>query len=197
MYVSDEERQWAHNLVFDEQAMNWAISNIENHYAHYFPPQEKKLNDKIAILKFLKLKERSNLKILDMSAGAGHFSVLARSLGHTVSSTETVDTINSLKELHQFYKLDPIPLFVEANKEFTLPESYDVITTARTVFDIGWTVNEWKFFKENLFDYLNSQGEFFIKTNIKGLPGYGDFLESVFGKNLIGWNSISFHVVKK
>lgn len=201
MQITEEDKKWGHSVVFNDSAMSFKNSLLSdpNNYKQYFPPEEKKLNEKIAVINFLNLKEQSKkLTVLDIGTGCGHFITLLNSLGHDCYGTETKDSIKILESLHSHYNLNVFELEIKKQTEFSLPTKYNLITSLRTVFDYDgpWSCSDWKFFKENLFEYLEPAGEIFIKTNIKSIPSQVHQLDSVFGKSLNGWNSLTFHIKK-
>lgn len=195
MMVSTEDRQWANDLVFAGNSLEFK-STLDVHYLQYFPPQEKKLNEKIAIINFLDLKKQKNLEILDISTGCGHFLVLAQALGHSCQGTEIPESINLLRPLYEHYNLDVFSLHIEKQKEIKLSKKYDLIKSGRTVFDSGWESSDWIFLKENLMDFLLPGGRIFIKTNIKFIPNNFKDASRVLGDPIIGWNSLTYLIEK-
>ena len=191
MDITPEEKEWADSIVFSKSAT--ALKESIEDYAQYVPPLEKKLSEKVAAINYLKLQDRSNLKILDIGTGCGHFPQLCNSLGHSATGTEIPESILTLNSLHQIYNLEVFELTIERQKYFKLPQKYNLITLFRTVFDHNWDFEDWKFLKENLSDFLEPGGEIFLKTNIKAIPNIETCIEPTFGTRLPGWNSLTFH----
>jgi hypothetical protein len=195
MIVSTEDQQWANGLVFGADSLEFK-NTLDAHYLQYFPPHEKKLNEKIASINFLDLKKQKNLEILDISTGCGHFLVLAQALGHSCQGTEISESINLLTPLYEHYNLDVFPLYIEKQKEIKLSKKYDLIKSGRTVFDSGWKSRDWTFLKENLMDFLLPGGRIFIKTNIKFIPNNVRDASRALGDPIIGWNSLTYLIEK-
>ncbi len=195
MQISLEDQNWANSLVFDTGAMSLK-SKLNEHYLQYFPPVEKKLNEKVASLNFLNLRDRKNLDILDLSTGCGHFLVLLKSLGHQGQGTEIPNSITVLQPLYDYYGLNVFPLTVEKQKEIKLPKKYQVIKSARTVFNENWTTKDWEYFKENIFEYLVDDGELFLRTNIKAIPSNLNDPSTILGNPIKGWNTLTYLLKK-
>ncbi len=195
MTISTEDYQWANDLVFGANSLEFK-STLDAHYLQYFPPQEKKLNEKIASINFLDLKKQKKLEILDISTGCGHFLVLAQALGHSCQGTEIPESVNLLTPLYKHYNLDVFSLYIEKQKEIKLSKKYDLINSGRTVFDSGWESRDWIFLKENLMDFLQPNGRIFIKTNIKFIPDNFRDASRALGDPIIGWNSLTY-IIKK
>jgi len=203
MNISKEEKEWANNLVFDSFTEEWVKNNSTNYYTSYYPPGEKKLGEKVAFINFLKLRNAEPKEILDIGTGAGHFIVLTNSLGHKSEGTDLENSVKDCTDLHQHYGVNVFPLYVEKQTKIKLPKKYDIITSLRINFDYNlspdryWTKDDWLFFKDNMFEYLNPNGCLFLKSNIKCIPGRAQReIEAAYGDTLPGWNSLTFQLFK-
>jgi cyclopropane fatty-acyl-phospholipid synthase-like methyltransferase len=205
MVISEEDLSWARNILFDNFTQNWCNTNSNSIYSvgGYFPPDDSKLHEKIAVLNFLKLKEIKPISILDIGTGAGHFIKLANSLGHNSIGTEIAESITVLGDVYNHYQLAVSELEIQKQKEIQLNSTFDIISTLRTTFnegDIGelyYTKQDWLFLKDNIFNFLNVGGKFFIKTNLKlhsGIPQHEIF--QAFDEPLNGWNSFTYCLEK-
>jgi 2-polyprenyl-3-methyl-5-hydroxy-6-metoxy-1,4-benzoquinol methylase len=206
MNITAEDALWASNILNDDFIKNWIERNPENYFARekYYPPFEKKTNEKVAVINFLKLKNSSPKTVLDISTGAGQFIKLCKELGHDVEGTETQQKLDTTAtEIHTHYGVNVFELTIQHGKEIKFEKSYDYITSLRTQFnDLGvlWTSNDWKNFKENMFDYLNPNGTLFLKTNLKiqkhDVGRKQQEMINAFGPPLLGWNSFTYCLKK-
>jgi len=195
MQVSGADISWAHNIIFNNDALVYK-NTLDDHYLQYFPPVQKKLNEKIAVINFLELKDSVPLDILDISTGCGHLMALMQHLGHRCQGTEIPQSIEILQSLYNYYKLQVLPLTVEKQIPINLSNTYDVITSLRTVFNENWTKNDWIFLRDNLLDFLNPSGKIFIKTNIKFIPNSFNDASRVLGPPIKGWQSLTYLIEK-
>lgn len=195
MEISEEDKTWGYQTVFSNESLKFK-DQLDAHYLQYFPPQEKKLTEKIAAINFLDLKRQENQNILDISTGCGHFIALCQKLGHTCQGTEIPESLVLLDPLYKHYKLDVAPLIISKQIEISLSKQYNLITMLRTVFDEGWSREDWIFFKDNLFDYLLPTGKVFIKTNIKAIPSMYNDASTILGEPIKGWNSLTYLLKK-
>lgn len=195
MEISTEDKMWAYKTVFSQEALELKC-HLDQHYLQYFPPIEKKLFEKVAVLNYLNLRNRTALNILDISTGCGHLITLLNSIGHKCQGTEILESIKILQPLYNFYKIDVSELHIKKFKEIDFPKKFDMIITIRTVFDDTWGNQEWSFFKKNMLNQLSDNGELFIKTNIKSIPqNWNKHLDSL-GTSITGWNSLTYHFKK-
>lgn len=205
-YTSDQ-LDWADKLLNSEFVKKWKSEKTETctiPYDKYLNETDTFLSEKLAILNFLKLTDSPPKSIFDIGTGVGHFLTLAKALGHTAEGSDIPESVNYLKDIHLHYNINVVELSIYKQTEFKLPTTYDIITTARVVFDYenghpNWSANDWNFFKENVFEYLNTNGKFFIKTNIKhvyDLNVVNNIVEA-YGDRLEGWNSITYLLTKK
>jgi len=198
---TSDQLDWARKCV-DLTNLNVPYDNTNNYYKYF--DELVYLPEKLSIINFLKLRDTKNLKILDIGTGVGHLLVLSKNLGHSVVGTETKDSINFLSNIYSFYELDIRELTIEKQQSFYLDDKFDLITICRSVFDYNeklentWTAQDWRFLKDNIFNYLNNNGRFFIKTNIKHarFPTAIKEIENAFGERISGWNSISYLFTK-
>lgn len=195
MEISVADQTWAYNTVFSQQAMELK-HHLDQHYLQYFPPVEKKLFEKVAVLNYLNLRNISNLDILDISTGCGHLITLLNSIGHNCQGTEILESIKILQPLYDFYNISVTELYVNKFTQINFSKKFDMIITIRTVFDDNWNNEEWSFFRNNMMDLLKNDGELFIKTNIKAIPqNWNKHIDSL-GTPIKGWNSLTYHLKK-
>lgn len=198
--VSPNDITWCEQLLFNQYTDRWCKDNLTHYFSvgKYYPPNAKKHQEKVAIINFLKLKNSQPLSILDIGAGAGHFLTLCKNLGHNVTGTEIPEMLSGPAiKLYNYYNLNFESLEIKSNTPLHLSKKYDLIVAARTVFDTNWTYENYNYLKNQIFDHLNPNGRFFIKTNIKHLRTgkvQPEALEVIkaFGQPLIGWNSFTF-----
>ena len=91
------------------------------------------------------------------------------------------------------------------NEYITLPKKYDVITAFRTQFNdirgIEFNSKDWLYWRDNMFDFLNTNGQILLKTNLKFLKPprickLQNEIMKAFGKPILGWNSYTYHFTK-
>lgn len=206
---SNNDLEWAKSVLYDNFTESWCANNQDNYYSTggYFPPDFKKLGDKLNAISFLNLKQR-NLKILDVGCGCGHFVKLCNSLGHTASGTEIKTVLNTtVTEIHSHYNLDILELEIKKQTEIILPTKYDLIVGLRTTFNSGdentfyYTAQDWLFLKENLFSFLEPKGQIFLKTNLKFLKNSittpQKEMLSAFGDPIFGFNTFTYLLEKQ
>lgn len=206
IYPTKEDIAWANTVLFDNFTDEWCKKYSTHYYANngYFPPDNKKTNEKIAVLNYLNLQNLNNLNVLDISTGAGQFLKLCKEKGHRVHGTEIIrETSGPISEIHNHYGLTITNLSVQADIKIELADTYDVITSLRTQFnDLGtpWNSKNWLDFKENMFEYLNTNGILFIKTNLKfqkrELGSKQEEIIKAFGDPILGWNSFTYCIKK-
>lgn len=204
--VLESELDWADSILYDSFTEKWCTCNSTNYYATegYFPPDRRKTVEKVAIINFLKLKNSPPLQILDIGAGTGQFLKLCSAYGHSVQGTEIPEVINSpTNELYKHYNINIFELTIKKTEKIVLPNQYDIITTARTVFDRVdnyYTSKDWIYWKENMFEYLNPNGRLFLKTNLKyyksGVNIENQEIFNAFGLPLLGWKSCTYLFTK-
>ena len=195
MTLSKEDALWGYKIVFSSESLQYK-ETLDVHYSQYFPPLEKKLFEKIAVINFLNLKSKKNLEILDISTGCGHFITLANSLGHNCKGTEIPESIKILQSLYNHYSIDVMPLVIKKQTPILFQNKFNLITSLRTVFDEGWEKQDWIFFKENLLDFLLPNGEVFLKTNIKAIPTNYANSSQILGTPISGWNTLTYLIKK-
>lgn len=206
---SDDELEWAKSILYDGFTEQWCNENQNNYYTTggYFPPNFKKLGDKLNAIKYLNI-QPGNLKILDIGCGCGHFVKLCNVLGHTASGTEIKQVLEtSIVEMHRHYALTITELQIEKQIEIKLDTTYDLITGLRTTFNSGdentfsYTAKDWLFFKENIFSYLNNNGRVFLKTNLKLLKNSitqaQEEMIAAFGDPVLGFNTFTYVLEKR
>ena len=204
--ITDADIAWARLVLYDTFTENWCKQNPTDYYTTegYFPPDSRKTGEKVSIVNFLKLKDSTPLNILDIGAGAGQFLKLCAAYGHTVQGTEIPEVVNSaVSELYKHYNVDIFPLIIKKAEKIILPQQYDIITTARTVFDREdgyYTASDWLAWKDNMLEYLTPNGRLFIKTNLKyyksGVNPENQEIIDAFGLPLLGWNSCTYIFTK-
>ena len=195
--ITPEQDAWARKILLTRTVQEWTELNSDSIYCQYLVSSTKKLADKLATINFLKLDKIDKIKILDIGAGCGQLVKLATMLGHHAVGTELGWAISDLESIYTHYNTTIFELEVKKQQEFKLPEKYDLITSLRIVFDEGWNSSDWKFFKENCFDYLTDTGSLFLKTNLKHIECFEqEQVELAFGPSLIGWNNLTFHLKK-
>jgi SAM-dependent methyltransferase len=205
---SNDELEWAKSILYDNFTEQWCYKNQNNYYATggYFPPNFKKLGDKLNAIKYLNI-QTDNLKILDIGCGCGHFVKLCNALGHNAIGTEIKPVLEtSIVEIHQHYQLSIKELQIEKQTEIKLDNTYDLITGLRTTFNSGdentfsYTTKDWLFFKENMFAYLNTNGRIFLKTNLKLLKNSITLAQeemlAAFGDPILGFNTFTYMLEK-
>ncbi len=206
---SDTELEQAKTILYDKFTEQWCKDNQDNYYATggYYPPNFKKLGDKLNTINYLNLNRWKNLKILDIGCGVGQFVTLCNKLRHTASGTEIKPVLQTkISEIHQHYNLNIFELEIKKQTTFTLPDTYDVITGLRTTFNSGdentfyYTAKDWLDLKENLFAFLNPNGRVFLKTNLKFLKNTITIPQhemlSAFGDPIIGFNTFTYLLEK-
>jgi cyclopropane fatty-acyl-phospholipid synthase-like methyltransferase len=206
IYPKKEDIEWANSILFDNFTTEWCKKHSTHYYANngYFPPENKKTNEKISVLNYLNLQNLKSATILDISTGAGQFLKLCKEKGHVVYGTEIERQLDSpISEIYNHYGISVTKLSVQANVKIELPNTYDVITSLRTQFnDLGtpWNSKNWIDFKENMFEYLNDNGTLFIKTNLKfqkrELGSKQEEIIKAFGDPILGWNSFTYCIKK-
>lgn len=208
-FYSTEELEWARSILYDNFTEQWCINNQDNYYATggYFPPNFKKLGDKLNAISFLDLK-KEKLKIIDIGCGCGHFVALCNSLGHHSIGTEIKTVLDTpITEIYQHYKLNVLELEVKKQTEVILPSTYNLITGLRTTFNSGdentqyFTTKDWLFLKENLFNFLKPNGRVFLKTNLKFLKNSITVPQkemlAAFGDPIVGFNTFTYLLERK
>lgn len=206
IYAKKDDIEWANSVLFDNFTADWCNRHSTHYYANngYYPPENKKTNEKISVLKYLNLDTLKNLDILDISTGAGQFVKLCKEKGHNAQGTEIPrETSGPITEIYNHYGVEVSDLSVYADTKIKLPKSYDLITSLRTQFnDLGtpWTAENWIEFKENMFEYLNPKGTLFIKTNLKfqkrEVGSKQEEIIKAFGDPILGWNSFTYCIKK-
>jgi SAM-dependent methyltransferase len=209
-FYSDTELEWAKFILYGDFTEQWCKDNQDNYYATggYFPPNFKKIGDKLNAIKYLNIHEARNLKVLDLGCGAGHFVALCNVFGHTASGTEIKPVLQTkISEIHQHYNLNVFELEITKQTAFTLPDTYDLITGLRTTFNSGdentfyYTTKDWLDLKENLFEFLNPGGRVFLKTNLKFLKNSITIPQhemlSAFGDPIVGFNTFTYLLEKQ
>jgi len=163
----------------------------------YFP-------EKMQCYEAMGLKKSGPKKILDIGTGVGYFPWLCDQNGHACDYTDS-DPLPFYTGAHKLLQLKGryLNLTVKGMERFELPDSYDIITGHRTVFDIfdyHWYLDEWRCFLGNCADYLHDDGFVFIKTNlVQGAhlhtphPAWLKFIEPYL---LDGFNSFTFKISK-
>lgn len=116
MEISIEDQMWAYETVFSQEALELKC-HLYQHYLQYFPPIEKKLFEKVAVLNYLNLRNKTDLNILDISTGCGHLITLLNSIGHKCQGTEISESIKILQPLYNFYKIDVSELQKKSSKK--------------------------------------------------------------------------------
>ncbi len=206
---ANEDLEWAKSILYNNFTEQWCNNNQDNYYATggYFPPDFKKLGDKLNAISFLNLKQ-GKLKILDIGCGCGHFVKLCNSLGHTASGTEIKSVLDTkISEVHNHYNLNVLDLEIKKQTEFTLLEKYDLISSLRTTFNSGdentfyFSTQDWLFLKENLFNFLKPNGRVFLKTNLKFLKNSITVPQkemlAAFGDPIVGFNTFTYLLERK
>jgi len=206
---SSSDLEWAKSVLYDNFTEQWCANNQDNYYSTggYFPPDFKKLGDKLNAISFLNLKQ-GKLKIVDLGCGCGHFVKLCNSLGHTAIGTEIQPVLDTkITEVHAHYNLDVLELEIKKNTEIVLPDKYDLIVGLRTTFNSGdentfyYTAQDWLFLKENLFNFLEPNGRVFLKTNLKFLKNdittAQQEMLSAFGDPIFGFNTFTYLLEKQ
>ena len=206
MMVSEEDLNWAKSLVYNEWTNKWVANKAKPDYLSFFPPNTKKLkiDEKVAIFKFLGIDQTNNKHVLDIGAGQGHFQVLCNTRGHTTIGTEIPSTVEDLNDLYAHYNVNVIPHLVIKQQPIGVHfGKYDYITSLRVTFDHEtgtvpcWRKEDWDFLKEDLFSHLNTNGILFLKTNLKyALKDPQQAAMASLGEPLPGWNSLTF-ILKK
>lgn len=207
MLVNNEDLSWAKSLVYDSWTEDWVKNKSKPDYLSFFPPNTKKLkiDEKVAVLKFLGLDRLTEKNVLDLGAGQGHFQVLCNNKGHNTLGTEIPSTVEDLNDLYNHYNVNVIPHLIFKQQEIGNQfGKYDFITSLRVTFDHDtgtipcWTKEDWDFLKADLFEHLNSGGILFLKTNLKyALRDPQKAAMASLGEPLQGWNSLTFFLEKK
>jgi hypothetical protein len=73
MMVSEEDLNWAKSLVYNEWTTKWVANKAKPDYLSFFPPNTKKLkiDEKVAIFKFLGIDQTNNKHVLDICEQQG------------------------------------------------------------------------------------------------------------------------------
>ena len=205
---SGRELDWARSILFDDFTSDWCEQFSDTVYAKegYFPPKDRKTAEKVSFINSLNLKNSDKKSILDIGTGAGQFIKLCNALGHEAVGTEVQKRLDDpVNKIHTHYDLNLFELKVMKNEYITLPKKYDVITAFRTQFNdirgIEFNSKDWLYWRDNMFDFLNTNGQILLKTNLKFLkpPRIGKLQNEImkaFGKPILGWNSYTYHFTK-
>jgi SAM-dependent methyltransferase len=119
----------------------------------------------------LKLDVVEPKQILDLGCGAGFFLFLAKQLGHSCVGLDVGDYSLS-NELIALFGIDRLTWRIRAFEP--LPDfgrQFDLITAFSAAFNRnrdetrGWTVDEWKFFLNDLDRHLKPGGQMVLEIN--------------------------------
>lgn len=134
---------------------------FEDSYIH------KPIIQKLWAAHYLDLHKTKGKKIFDIGTGAGWWPFICRHYGHDCTGAD----FSGRPEYDAGYELLNIKvpeIMVYPYKKTPLPETYDYITAFRAFFSQrpkAWDKDEWKFFLEDMYQYLNDDGLLFLGTN--------------------------------
>ena len=146
----------------------YASSN--DRYAKY-ADVEHWLKINLARARELKLDRSPSKRILDLGCGAGFFLFLAKQFGHRGVGldldfyplcNELIELLGVERVTHRIRAFEPLPNF---------GRKFDLITAFSSAFgrsedeSRGWTVDEWKFFLDDLDRHRAPGGEILLEIN--------------------------------
>lgn len=131
--------------------------------------EDQFLIEKLEIFDILKLKERSNQKILDLGAGLGHFGSICQYYRHEYLGTYFGKTAKKLTPFHNDANLSMTECGLIPNYDKNIPSGpWDCIVMIRTTFELNeeWSVDDWQELYQTCMDSLNPKGQLLIKSNL-------------------------------
>ena len=169
---------------------------VENQTNRYFNgPIEKWIREKLAVVYWLGLHQCSEKRVIDLGTGAGWFVYICKKFGHESYGTDILNR-PEYEAGYRFLNINIIGKLSYPMEKICLEEQFDYITTMRSFIGQrprSWTKDEWKFFFEDMQNYLKENGALYISCNCgtkldtqyKNLP---DNAKSFWGnKNLQEW----------
>lgn len=153
------------------------LRTIQNRYASSseryakYADVERWLKINLARVHELKLDRSAPKQILDLGCGAGFFLFLAKQFGHHgvgvdvdlyPVSNELIELFGVERVTHQIRALQPLPDF---------GHKFDLITAFSSAFarsedeSRGWTVQEWKFFLDDVDRHRAPGGAILLEIN--------------------------------
>src|SRR5579864_3535760 len=132
---------------------------------------------KLSISRWLKLHERSPIRILDLGTGPGHFAVVARFFGHSVVGTDLphrsrgVETTGHFYDaLCELYRVERVSHTIRGLEPLgDVHGRYDLVTAFLAAFNVHedkqpWNVATWEFFLSDLAEsVLRPNGSLFMR----------------------------------
>ena len=132
---------------------------------------------KLSIARWLALDRQTNLRILDLGTGPGHFPVVARFYGHAVIGTDLpsrsrgVDKTGHLYDaLCELYRVSRISHTIRPFEPLgDLGGRYDMVTAFLVAFNVDeekrpWNEDHWRFFLTDLAaNVLTKRGALFMR----------------------------------
>jgi len=149
--------------------------------AHLSNPEfSQRLRRAIVRAAQLKLDKTPRLSILDIGCGGGFFVAVAKYLGHSCTGTELpADRLSSETRESYWRYLEALGcaqdcemLVVRPFTPLCLGRQFDLITAGLVCFDevsstLTWSRLEWKFFFDDIQNYLTPNGRVFIELNAR------------------------------
>ena len=139
-------------------------------YAKY-ADVERWLKINLPRIRDLKLDRSSPKQILDLGCGAGFFLFLAQQFGHDCVGVD-VDDFPLSNELIDLFGVKRVTQRIRAFQPLPdLGHKFNLITAFSSAFgrsqdeSRGWTVEEWKFFLEDLDRHRAASGEILLEIN--------------------------------
>ena len=136
-------------------------------------PIRKWLGEKLSVAFYFNLHNSKNQKVLDIGTGAGWMVYLCKKLGHDVLGTD-IKNRHDYDPVYEFLNIQDrvIQELVYANTKLNLPQKYNLITCMRGFFstrgETVWTKKEWKFFFNDIQNYLEDNGHIYLGMNSGG-----------------------------
>lgn len=162
------ELELAKKICRIEQQKELANSVGMTEWAKYLD-EDQFLLEKIEIFNLLNLNKHTNLRVLDIGAGLGHFGSLCQYHGHQYLGTSFGRTSNTLTPFHKDANLEISECGIFPNYEKKIPKGpWDCIVMIRTTFELNeeWSSDDWKELYHICMENLKSGGQLFIKSNL-------------------------------
>ena len=145
-------------------------ANSSDRYAKY-ADVEHWLEINLPRVRELQLDRSPPKQILDLGCGAGFFLFLAKQFGHHGVGVD-VDLYPLSNELIELFGLERVTHRIRAFQPLPdLGRQFDLITAFSSAFgrsedeSRGWTVEEWKFFLDDLDRHRAAGGEILLEIN--------------------------------
>ena len=143
----------------------FVIANQTNRY--FDGPIEKWIREKLAVAYWLGLHQCSKKRVIDLGTGAGWFVYICKKFGHESYGTDILHR-PEYEAGYRFLNINIIGKLSYPMEKICLEGQFDYITTMRSFIGQrprSWTKDEWKFFFEDMQDYLKENGALYIACN--------------------------------